>query len=56
MVWFQGRGSMGARLFAILFLVMFVSSLLFAFRRRKSQLQAEDQILKFLEKVLADVR
>ena len=56
MVWFQGRGSMGARLLAILFLVMFVSSLLFAFRRRKSQLQAEDQILKFLEDVLADVR
>jgi hypothetical protein len=30
--------------------------LLFAFRRRKSQLQAEDQILKFLENILADVR
>ena len=56
MVWFQGRGSMGARLFAILFLVMFVSALLVAFRRRKSQLQTEDQILKFLEDVLADVR
>jgi hypothetical protein len=55
MVWFQGRGSVGARLFAILFLVMFVSSLLFAFRRQKSQLQAEDQILKFLEDVLAEV-
>jgi hypothetical protein len=56
MVWFQGRGSMGIRLCAVLFLVILVSCLLFAFRKRTAQLQAENQILKFLENVLADLR
>jgi len=55
LIWFRGNDR-AARLFAIVLLLLFISSVFFAFRKRRTQLHEEDQILKFLENILAEVR
>jgi hypothetical protein len=44
-----------ARTFAILLLVACITSALFAFRKQKTQLRDEDQVLKFLRNLLAEL-
>jgi hypothetical protein len=55
MIWFRDT-DLRARLFAILLLVTCIVSAFFAFRKRRSQLHDEDQVLTFLEGLLSDVR
>jgi len=53
-IWFRDT-EVRARLFAVLLLVTLILSTLFAFRKRRTQMHDEDQVLKFLEELLADV-
>jgi hypothetical protein len=53
-IWFRDS-DFRARLLAILLLITFIVSAFFAFRRRRTQLHDQDQVLKFLKELLADV-